>query len=98
MDRKTEQEVKQISDRVIEDARLLREEQYDDEALSIFMSAMRAKLTRKRREGRGGWYTPKQCTIESLEKMLHEHIDKGDMVDIANFCMMIFVRRLWEEK
>jgi hypothetical protein len=33
------------------------------------------------------------CSIEDLSLWLGEHILKGDPVDIANYCMMIWNRR-----
>jgi hypothetical protein len=58
-----------------------------------FAQAMQDKLDRKIGEGRGGWWDPKQCSIESLCIMLADHIKKGDMVDIGNFAMMIWNRQ-----
>lgn len=58
-----------------------------------FAEAMSEKLAQKSLEGRGGWNRPDQCSIEDLERMLREHIAKGDPVDIANFAMMIWNRR-----
>jgi hypothetical protein len=58
-----------------------------------FAQAMQDKLDRKMEEGRGGWWDPKQCTIESLNVMLADHIKNGDMVDIGNFAMMIWNRQ-----
>jgi hypothetical protein len=57
-----------------------------------FTDAMTDKLSRKRDEGREGWNDPDECSIEDLCVMLADHIKKGDMVDIANFCMMIWNR------
>jgi hypothetical protein len=71
-----------------------------------FRTAMSNKLAKKRDEGRGGWnqepYTVQPdrgdvvrrygCTVAYLNKLLREHIDKGDMVDIANLAMMIWNR------
>ena len=62
----------------------------DETGVDRFTEAMRRKLTKKRKEGRGGWNN--DCRIELLLAMLHEHAIKGDMVDIANFAMMIWNR------
>lgn len=59
----------------------------DDEAVSKFASAMKDKLAQKRNEGRGGWET---MTSEQLSSMLVGHVLKGDPVDVANFCMMLW--------
>lgn len=64
----------------------------DQCAVRDFAVAMNDKLEQKRAEGRGGWHDPKRCTISELRKMLAEHVEKGDMVDIANFAMMIWSR------
>lgn len=57
-----------------------------------FSLAMSNKLDAKRAEGRGGWNNPEECSVESLCVMLADHVKKGDMVDIANFAMMIWNR------
>jgi len=56
-----------------------------------FASAMLHKLEQKAREGRGGWNTS-ACTNEFLARELVNHVLKGDPVDIANFCMMLYWR------
>jgi len=43
-------------------------------------------------KGRGGWDKPNECDVEDLAAMLVQHVEKGDPVDIANFCMMIWNR------
>lgn len=62
----------------------------DDVAIEQFADAMRKKMARKSKEGREGW---QNCSERSLARMLIEHIEKGDPVDIANFAMM-----LWHNK
>ena len=57
-----------------------------------FTCAMLIKLEKKRDAGRGGWNHPYQCSVGHLRKMLSEHVPKCDMVDIANFAMMIWNR------
>ena len=71
-----------------------------------FRAAMSTKHAKKREEGRGGWnhepYTVQPdrgdcvwhggCSIAKLRRMLRAHLKKGDMVDIANFAMMIWNR------
>ena len=58
----------------------------DDIAVDHFAAAMKAKLAKKREQGRGGWETAKP---EYLSKLLLDHIAKGDPIDVANFCMML---------
>lgn len=63
------------------------------------------KLNRKRKEGRGGWNDPEECSIEHLEQLLKGHIDRlahlsfadEALYDISNFAMMIWNRRKMEE-
>ena len=64
----------------------------DEMGVDRFTVAMRRKLTQKRKEGRGGWNIPDACGIEDLREMLEDHLQKGDLVDIANFAMMIWNR------
>lgn len=67
-------------------------EHSDDVAVDQFAIAMREKMKRSREKGRGGWHDKTLCTAESLSQMLREHVDKGDPVDVANFCMMLHQR------
>jgi hypothetical protein len=69
-----------------------RDQHPDDAAVDRFAAAMKAKLAKKREEGRGGWDDPAQCKVEDLARMLVDHLPKGDPVDVANFCMMLFCR------
>lgn len=64
----------------------------DDAAVDHFAVAMKTKMAASRVKGRGGWDDPQQCTAQSLQKMLVEHIEKGDPVDVGNFAMMLFNR------
>lgn len=64
----------------------------DDRAVDAFAAAMKAKLARKRDEGRRGWDDPIACPPGRLAAMLHEHLAKGDPVDIGNFAMMLWHR------
>lgn len=61
----------------------------DDVAVDRFADRMKAKLAAARAKGRGGWDDPEQCTVPHLQQLLHEHLVKGDPVDVANFCMML---------
>jgi hypothetical protein len=57
-----------------------------------FSRAMREKLERKRKAGRAGWNRPQECSVAELRSMMMEHVAKGDLVDVANFAMMIWNR------
>ena len=58
-----------------------------------FALAMKKKLAKKRAEGKRGWNTTLEsgwgCDVQQLESMLRQHLAKGDVVDVANFCMML---------
>lgn len=43
-------------------------------------------------KGRGGWHDPQRCSLESLTRMFLDHIQKGDMIDVMNFAMMVWSR------
>lgn len=63
----------------------------DDHAVNRFAAVMKGKLAAKRLQGRGGWQEP-EVPNGYLSRMLHEHVDKGDPVDVANLAMMIHQR------
>jgi len=72
----------------------------DELGVERFAHAMRLKMAKKRRAGKHGWNLTHGssgeewgCTLRELEKLLRDHLAKGDMVDVANFCMMIWNRR-----
>lgn len=58
----------------------------DDAAVDRFAASMKDKLNKKRQEGRGGWQS---MTAEQLSALLHEHVHKGDPLDVANLAMML---------
>ena len=62
------------------------EQHPDDAAVDRFAAAMKAKLRKKRQEGRAGWQF---MASEQLSALLHEHVRKGDPVDVANLAMML---------
>jgi hypothetical protein len=64
---------------------------FDDHAVNSFAVVMKGKLAAKRLQGRGGWQEP---DVENgyLSRLLREHVDKGDPVDVANLAMMIHQR------
>ncbi|WP_320176665.1 DUF551 domain-containing protein [Roseovarius pacificus] len=73
-------------------AQLDAEPHSDDLAVDRFAAAMKAKLTKKRAEGRGGWDDPERCTTAFLSSLLRDHVAKGDPVDVGNFAMMLHQR------
>lgn len=58
----------------------------DDIAVDAFAAAMKAKLAKKRDEGRGNW---EECSARYLSRFLRECVEKGDPVDVANLAMML---------
>lgn len=63
----------------------------DDAAVDALAATMKAKLTKQRAKGYSGWGTP-ECTQQRLSDMLRAHVDKGDPVDVANFCAFLAAR------
>lgn len=68
------------------------EQHPDDAAVDAFAAVMKAKMAASRDKGRSGWNDPFACTSEDLSIMLRVHVGKGDPVDVANFCMMLWHR------
>ena len=64
----------------------------DDEAVDRFAAAMKAKLAKKRDEGRGGWENKDECSAEFLSELLRGHVEKGDPLDVGNLAMMLHQR------
>lgn len=62
----------------------------DDAAVDALAVLMKAKLTKQRAKGYGGWDT--DCTQQRLSELLRGHVDKGDPVDVANFCAFLSAR------
>lgn len=59
----------------------------DDAAVDRFAAALKAKLAKKREQGAGGW---EAASEEWLNKLLVDHLAKGDPVDVGNFAMMLW--------
>lgn len=64
----------------------------DDVAVDRFALAMKAKLAKKRMQGRGGWDDEDECSALWLSSLLREHVEKGDPLDVGNFAMMLHQR------
>lgn len=64
----------------------------DDAAVDRFAAAMKMKLAKKRREGRGGWDDEEDCSALWLSSLLREHVEKGDPLDVGNLAMMLHQR------
>lgn len=63
----------------------------DTTAVDITAKAMKAKMARQRARGYRGWQT---CPVEFLADELMRHTLKGDPIDVANFAMMLHIRRV----
>ena len=61
----------------------------DNEAVDKLAQAMKNKLAEKREQGYHGWAT---CKHGDLVQLLINHVDKGDPIDVANFCAFLFAR------
>lgn len=69
-----------------------KEQHTDDDAVDLFAAAMKAKMAKQRAKGYGGWNNKQECEAGRLQKLLLDHIVKGDPVDVGNFAMMLFNR------
>lgn len=69
----------------------LQNKEADDLLVRIIFEEMTARLTQKRNEGRGGWYT-NACSNKELRQMIDEHLAKGEMIDVINLSAMIHCR------
>ena len=68
------------------------EKEHDELALQRFSAVMEEKLKRARYNGRHGWWNPKVCSLKLLVDLFYQHVEKGDLVDIAILAMMIHQR------
>ena len=57
-----------------------------DACVDEFADALKRKLHKKFIEGNSGWDDPEWPREEIIRK-LRDHIDKGDMIDLAAFAM-----------
>lgn len=60
---------------------------------SIAYSVMSDKLEKGHRNGKGGWWNSSQCSIESLQILLRENLERGDIVDVMIMAGMIYARQ-----
>ena len=68
------------------------DEHPDDRVVDRFAVAMKAKMAKKRAEGRGGWDNRDECSSEYLSYLLIQHCLKGDPLDVGNLAMMLHQR------
>lgn len=65
---------------------------FDNYSVNIFADEMKAKLKLCRENGRHGWWDGNNLTPDELDFALRLAMRKGDLVDIANHCMMLHQR------
>jgi hypothetical protein len=64
-----------------------------DENIDKFAEAMKLKMHKKAAQGFSGGISTDSISRHELSRMLRDHVDKGDPVDVGNFCMMFFIRQ-----
>ncbi len=69
-----------------------REQAIDEWAVDQTADDMKVKLGIKRAEGRGGWHDELECTTYQLMTMLHDHVERGDWLDVCTLAMMLHMR------
>lgn len=62
------------------------------QALTILTNGMSKKLQLAHAKGMRGCMDKQGSTQLHLSNLLREHVEKGDPVDVANFCMMLHAR------
>lgn len=62
----------------------------DNAAVEVLAMNMKAKLAVQRDKGYRGWNN--DCTQQHLSDLLRQCVDKGDPVDVANFCAFLLAR------
>ena len=65
-------------------------ERMDNAAVEALSVKMKAKLADQRAKGYRGWNN--DCTQQHLSDLLRQCVDKGDPVDVANFCAFLQAR------
>ncbi len=79
-----------------------KERHHDEVGLAAFTEAMHAKLAIARQKGRYGWHDETTCGLDHLRELLRAQVDDPlpedwDLVDIANFAMMLWNRKQFDE-
>ena len=65
-------------------------ERVDNAAVEVLSMNMKAKLAGQRAKGYRGWNN--DCTQQRLSDLLRDCVEKGDPVDVANFCAFLLAR------
>jgi hypothetical protein len=74
------------------------EAEFDNKMTMFFAFDMQYKLEIAREKGRSGWWDTLICHDWELKDMLKHHIEKGDMRDVANIAMFLYVRDMLVEE
>lgn len=68
----------------------------DNEVLELatkpFLEAMLQKMRSAFKAGRAGWNRPSECTVHRLVALFNRAVEQGDLIDIANYTMMLHGR------
>lgn len=75
----------------------INEDRADRELVAYTQKVMRDSLAAARMKGRRGWWRQAECTIEYLEKLLHEAQKRNDLISVINYAAMLQVRRITDE-
>lgn len=70
---------------------LMQDHHNDMDAILQAAGAQAEKMFASLLKGRGGWWKP-ECSPQFLLVELIKHIEKGDMIDVMNFAMMLWFR------
>lgn len=61
-------------------------EEIDNNAIDQLAALMKTKMAKKRKQGFNGWT---DSTPQDLSDLLRDHVDKGDPIDVANYCAFL---------
>ena len=65
----------------------------DENAVRRMGYLMLHKMQRAADDGKTGWWNERQCSHESLMKLLETAVSQGKWIDAANYAMMIQIRQ-----
>ena len=68
------------------------EEYYDSLLVSLSTISFENKLEEQRKKGKDGWWDEKKCSIDYLESLLQDSLNKKKYLNVAIYAMMIYVR------
>lgn len=68
------------------------EERINNRMVDKISKAMKDKLEVTKKKGRSNWYDETYCPKKKLEDEFYAAVEKGDPVDVANYCGMFYAR------